>query len=55
MTLYHLDINECTTNNGGCAHYCTNTLGNYSCFCDSGYTLNIDGHNCTGMFMIESI
>ena len=58
MTLLYIsfiDINECATNNGGCAQYCTNTLGTYSCSCDSGYTLNIDGHKCTGMHNIEFI
>ncbi|XP_069668601.1 uncharacterized protein uif isoform X2 [Periplaneta americana] len=33
------DINECTTNNGGCDQKCINSAGNYSCFCNVGYEL----------------
>ena len=43
-----LDINECLTNNGGCAHNCTNYNGTYGCSCASGYTLNANGKSCTG-------
>ena len=42
------DINECASYNGGCSQTCSNTPGSYSCSCNSGYVLNIDGHNCTG-------
>ena len=42
------DINECALYNGGCSQTCSNTSGSYSCSCNSGYVLNIDGHNCTG-------
>ena len=35
-------------NNGGCAQLCTNTPGSYQCNCNNGYTLNLDGHNCSG-------
>ena len=42
------DISECTSYNGGCSQTCSNTPGSYSCSCNSGYVLNIDGHNCTG-------
>lgn len=32
------DVNECATNNGGCATYaiCTNTAGSRTCECVSG-------------------
>ena len=36
-------------NNGGCAQLCTNTPGSYQCSCNNGYTLNLDGHNCSGI------
>ena len=42
------DINECATNNGGCQHHCTNSLGSYRCYCDPGYTKSGFG-NCQGM------
>ena len=43
-----LDKNECLTNNGGCAHNCTNYNGTYGCSCASGYTLSDNGKSCTG-------
>ena len=42
------DINECGTSNGGCEHTCTNTDGSYYCSCNSGYSLDGDGHACNG-------
>ena len=35
--------------NGGCAQLCINTPGSYQCNCIKGYTLNLDGHNCSGI------
>ena len=43
-----LDINECDTNNGGCAQICTNTPGSRVCSCRAGFTLASDGTNCEG-------
>ncbi|HQN73768.1 MAG TPA: LamG domain-containing protein, partial [bacterium] len=40
------DVNECETDNGGCAQNCNNTPGSFNCTCDAGYTLNVDGFNC---------
>lgn len=42
------DINECLSNNGGCAQECINTVGSYQCRCGSGYTLDDDGLGCSG-------
>ena len=47
VTLY-TDIDECNTNNGGCAQNCHNTAGSYHCSCNTGYTLNGNGHSCNG-------
>ena len=44
-----LDVNECSTNNGGCQHTCINTDGSYECQCRSGYRLSSNGRNCIGM------
>ena len=44
-----LDINECLDHNGGCNHMCINTPGSYYCSCNSGYELQADKHNCTGI------
>jgi len=43
-----IDINECQTDNGGCAQTCNNTVGSYQCSCRDGYELTSDGYNCTG-------
>ena len=42
-----VDINECNVNNGGCEHSCTNTVGSYTCSCNTGYQLSL-GHYCSG-------
>ena len=46
FSLAFVDINECSTNNGGCEHVCTNTQGSFSCSCNSGFTLSTDGKSC---------
>ena len=47
-----LDINECATNNGYCAHLCTNTNGSYFCTCLTGFALSADHAHCTGMLLL---
>ena len=52
ISIYFSDINECTTNNGGC-HWkadCTNTVGSRTCKCQSGYTGN--GFSCSGKYQL---
>ena len=46
--LKFLDKDECLSNNGGCAHNCTNYNGTYGCSCATGYTLSANGKSCTG-------
>jgi len=41
------DIDECATNNGGCAQICTNSAGSYACGCSAGYVLAADGVSCS--------
>ena len=48
------DIDECSSNNGGCAQVCTNTPGSYTCGCDPGYELDGDGFSCNGIFFMEA-
>ena len=48
----HTDVNECLTNNGGCAHTCTNDIGSYTCSCRTGYVLDNDNHHCIGTVCI---
>ncbi len=50
-TLSFSDINECNSNNGGCAQNCANTLGSFQCSCENGYTLAANGRACNSMFV----
>eukprot|EP00794_Sanderia_malayensis_P007132 gene7132-7937_t len=38
------DVNECSSNNGGCQHKCTNVPGSFKCSCNQGYTSS--GRTC---------
>ena len=42
------NVNECATNNGGCAHICTDTEGSFICSCNSGFELANNGLGCNG-------
>ena len=43
------DINECSNNNGGCEDVCNNTIGSYSCSCQTnGYNLDANRFSCSG-------
>jgi len=44
-----LDIDQCTSNNGGCQQICTNLLPGFVCSCYNGFILNDDGITCSGM------
>ena len=44
------DVNECMLGSDSCEHNCSNTVGSYTCSCNSGYTLNRDGHTCDGRY-----
>ena len=47
--LHRTDIDECATNNGGCAQVCTNTDGGFTCSCNPGYAINNDDNSmCDG-------
>ena len=35
-------------NNGGCDRGCTNTMGDFFCYCFAGYFLNNDNTTCSG-------
>ena len=50
VTLYNysVDVNECSSNNGGCHQKCKNTDGSYSCSCNTGYRLKNNKHDCEG-------
>ena len=48
---FSADIDECLVNNGGCAHFCTNTIGSFECSCYQGHQLAEDGFTCFGMYV----
>ena len=35
--------------NGGCEHSCNNSIGSFNCLCNTGYSLDVNSFNCTGM------
>ena len=45
-------VNECDTNNGGCAQICIDTVGSFVCSCQSGYTLASNGLSCNGTYRL---
>ena len=47
------DINECNTSTNPCEQHCINNYGSFSCECNTGYTLNIDGLTCKGQCYIQ--
>ena len=42
------DIDECIEGFSWCHQHCTDTVPGCTCFCNTGYTLNEDGHACDG-------
>ena len=51
--IFTTDVNECLTDNGGCNHTCTNTLGSYNCSCYDGYLLSEDLSSCIGNIIMK--
>lgn len=41
-----LDIDECSTSNGGCAQNCINLDGGHTCSCREGFVLGEDNKTC---------
>ena len=50
-----IDINQCSTNNGGCEQECTDLIPGYECSCYNGYELDTDKHSCTGKLYVYFI
>ena len=51
--LFFLDIDECSSSNGGCHANasCQNTVGSFTCACNLGY--GGDGFNCAGTLLLS--
>ena len=50
---FHLDVDECLENNGGCDQSCVNKPGTFECKCKDGYTLAADAKTCEGIHYIQ--
>ena len=48
MALIYIDVDECSTLNGGCNQTCSNTFGSFECSCSAGYTLAGNVIDCDG-------
>lgn len=52
--VHFADDNECSSGStNSCQHNCNNILGSYTCQCNTGYRLNIDGRTCTGKIILS--
>ena len=40
-----LDVDECSSNNGGCEQGCHNVVGSHICSCRLGYYLDLVSHS----------
>ncbi len=47
--LFILDVNECLGVSTICDQNCHNTIGGYTCSCNTGYTLDRNGYTCNGI------
>ena len=50
-----LDVDECTAGTTSCDttnEGCSNTIGSFTCTCNSGYELNVDGFTCNGTIIV---
>ena len=47
-TFIYPDIDECSAGTDDCTQTCTNTVGSFTCGCNSGYVLETDGFTCNG-------
>jgi len=50
-----VDINECSSHNGGCNHRCTNSHGSFKCSCNKGYSLQSNKKTCVGKYIVMLI
>ena len=50
LVLLYSDTNQCSTDNGGCDHNCTDLIPGHNCSCNAGFLLNSDERSCDGKF-----
>ena len=47
------DNDECILGTDNCMHTCTNTIGSFSCGCNTGFELDSDGATCNGEYYMK--
>ena len=52
---FFIDVDECSLNNGLCEHNCRNLQGSYKCHCRFGFSLDTNGHTCSGTCNLGSL
>lgn len=59
-----IDVDECLVNNGGCrcdeklngcSATCSNVAGSFTCVCEEGYYLEVDGVTCNSNAMLRVV
>ena len=48
-----VDVGECMMRTHQCEQNCHNTVGGYTCSCNTGYTLNRNNFTCDGVFSVH--
>lgn len=46
--MFSLDIDECSLGTHTCSQNCQDTQGSFTCSCNSGFELDVDGRTCNG-------
>ena len=49
------DVDECEIGTNNCDQICSNTDGSFTCSCEDGFRLSVDGHSCVGMCRLQHI
>ena len=44
-----VDVDECSDGTHNCFQTCTNSIGSYTCGCNTGFLLETNGITCSGM------
>ena len=50
--LLHVDIDDCSHENGGCEQKCNNQEGKFYCSCGHGFLINDDHKSCDGIYIL---
>ena len=46
----YIDIDECSDETDNCTQICNNVDGGFTCDCNTGFELDVDGATCNGMY-----